>query len=253
MALICTCCLFLPARSLAQKQPVPQLDKMPVDLETTLALSALPAHLRPAATVYLLDPAKGFYIAHRGSNGFICFISRTEWEWGEFRNDVFAPMGYDAEGARTIFPVYRDVAAMRASGKFTALQVKDTVINRMRKGIYGAPARAGISYMLAPIMRVYTGKPGDKTVMTMSMPHYMPYAPYITDADIGTDPHSENGPWLVNSGNAILGDRKGPYGYIIIPASAAVTTKIKADGSDLLKRLADYSPYLKLDAGSMHH
>ncbi|MHA4809013.1 hypothetical protein ACX0G9_12945 [Flavitalea flava] len=30
---------------------------MPVSLETDFALSALPAHLREGATVYLLDPA----------------------------------------------------------------------------------------------------------------------------------------------------------------------------------------------------
>ncbi|HVW59670.1 MAG TPA: hypothetical protein VHC48_06540, partial [Puia sp.] len=52
----------------------------PAGLETELALSALPPHLRAAATVYLLDPAKGYYIAQHGSNGFVCFIDRTDWE-----------------------------------------------------------------------------------------------------------------------------------------------------------------------------
>lgn len=226
---------------------------MPADLETSLALSALPAHLRAAATVYLLDPAKGYYVAHRGSNGFICFVTRTDWEWGEFRKDVFAPMGYDAEGARTIFPLYRDPAAMRASGKFTPQQIKDTMVSRIRKGVYRAPARGGISYMLAPIMRVYTGKPGDRTVMTMSMPHYMFYAPYASDPDVGTDPNAQKGPWLINAGNAVLGERKGPEGYFIMPADDKTTAKIVNDGKDLLQRLAAYSPYLKLDAGAMHH
>jgi hypothetical protein len=70
-----------------------------------------------------------------------------------------------------IFPVYRDVAAMRASGKLTALQIK-AMIKQFHKEIYKAPASGGVSYMLAPIMRVYTGKSGDETVMTMNMPHY---------------------------------------------------------------------------------
>jgi len=251
--MICTCCLFLSSRSLAQKQAGRELEKMPVDLETTLALSALPAHLRSAATVYLLDPAKGYYAVQKGSNGFICFVARTDWEWGEFRKDVFAPMGYDAEGARTIWALYRDPAAMRASGKFTPQQVKDSMVNGIRKGIYRAPSRGGISYMLAPVMRVYTGKPGDETVMTMNMPHYMFYAPYTSASDVGTDQNSQNGPWLINSGNTVLGERKGPEGYLIMPADEEVKAKIMKDGKDLLRRLAEYSPYFKMDAGAMHH
>src|SRR5580692_268719 len=135
--LLLTCNLSVLCR--AQTPSARQLDKMPADLETQLALSALPTHLRAAATVYLLDPATGYYVAQKGSNGFICFVTRTDWEWGEFRKDVFAPMAYDAEGARTIFPLYRDPAAMRASGKFTPQQVKDTMVSRIHKGIYKAP------------------------------------------------------------------------------------------------------------------
>src|ERR1700739_5006082 len=111
--LLCGFGLFLSAPGRAQKSTKWELDKMPADLETELALRALPPNLRSAATVYLLDPAKGYYVARRGSNGFVCFITRTNWEWGEFRQDLFAPMAYDPEGARTIWPLYRDVAAMR--------------------------------------------------------------------------------------------------------------------------------------------
>ena len=107
--------------------------------------------------------------------------------------------------------------------------------------------------MLAPVMRVYTGKPGDEMVMTMNMPHYMFYAPYTTDQDVGINPNSPNGPWLVNPGNTVLGERKGPHGYLIMPASDAAKAKIIADGKDLLSRLADYSRYFKVDPGSMHH
>lgn len=228
-----------------------RLDKMPADLETALALSALPADLQAGATVYLLDPAKGYYVGRPGSNGFICFISRTEWEWAEFRKDLFAPISYDAEGARTIFPLYRDAAAMRASGKFTALQIRDIMIGRIKKRIYVAPARTGISYMLAPIMRVYTGSADDKTVMTMSMPHYMVYAPYVRNSDLGINPNSPEGPWLVNPGNTVLGQGKGPYGYIIMPAREKEAAKIVANNKGLLKRLADYSPFLKVEAGGM--
>src|ERR1700753_2523249 len=115
LLLFLTSCL--PLISLAQSSGSWQLDKMPADLETDLALSSLPPNLRADATVYLLDPARGYYTARQGSKRFVCCVTRTNWEWNEFRQDLYAPMGYDAEGARTIYPMYRDAAAMRASGK----------------------------------------------------------------------------------------------------------------------------------------
>ena len=99
--------LLINAQSFAQKPAGGQLEKMPANLETDYALSALPPQLRPGATVYLLDPAKGYYVARKGSNGFICFVMRTAWEWAEFRNDIITAISYDAEGAKRIFPILR--------------------------------------------------------------------------------------------------------------------------------------------------
>jgi len=230
-----------------------KLETIPVNLETEFALSALPAHLRKDATVYLLDTEKGYYIARQGSNGFICFVARTEWEWAEFRKDLTTPISYDAEGAKTIFPVYQDVAAMRASGKFTALQIKDSIIDRINKGIYKAPSRPGISYMLAPIMRVYPAMPDNKNIVTMSMPHYMFYAPYITNTDVGIKPDAHQGPMLVNPDQWVLGERKGPHGYIILPADEAEKAKIMDESKELVKRLVAYKAYFKVNPGGMHH
>lgn len=235
--------LLLPSMAFCQETAATKLEKWPPDLERDFALSALPPHLRKEATVYLLDPAKGYYIAKKGTNGFICYIERTSWEWGVFRKDVAAPISYDAEGARTIFTVVMDVAAMRASGKYTAKQIQSIVIDKIRKGIYKAPSRSGISYMLAPLMRVYPGLPPNNQVMSMSMPHYMFYAPYINNADIGGD--TTHGPFVNNPSNSVLGDGKGPYGFIIMPAGKAEQAAIVKAGSDLLKRLAAYKPYLK--------
>src|SRR6516225_4636056 len=74
------------------------LDKMPADLETEYALSALPPHLREHATVYLLDPEKGYYMARQGTNGFFTFVNRTEWEHEEFVQDLYEPISYDSAG-----------------------------------------------------------------------------------------------------------------------------------------------------------
>jgi hypothetical protein len=247
-----TVVLLISIQIFAQGTADWQLEKMPVDLETDYALSALPPHLRSDATVYLLDPQKGYYVAHQGSNGYICFISRTEWEWSEYRNDLCTPISYDAEGAKAIFPVYLDVAAMRASGKYNAAQVKDSIMHRINTGVYKAPSKPGISYMLAPVMRVYPGKPDNKQPITVSMPHYMLYVPYLTE-DNARYKQSTDGLILANPGNSVLGDGKGPFGYIIIPASATERAVIVEDGKDLLTRLAAYKAYLKAEPGAGHH
>lgn len=245
--------LFVAAQSFAQKPAAPALDKMPADLETDYALSALPPQLRPGATIYLLDPAKGYYVSRKGSNGFICFVTRTAWEWAEFRNDIFTAISYDAEGARVIFPVFQDAESMRASGKFTALQVRNIILDRIKKGIYKAPARSGISYMLGPLMRTYPGTPAKHDVMTMQMPHYMFYAPYVTNEDIGNIPDGQaDGPSVIAPEQMFLGKKKAPYGYIILPAGQMERAKIVADNKVLLKRLADYRPFLKT-GNTMHH
>ena len=49
-----------------------KLDRMPESLETRHVLSAIPPHLRDAATVYLLDPDKGYYVSRKGTNGISC-------------------------------------------------------------------------------------------------------------------------------------------------------------------------------------
>jgi len=222
-----------------------KLEKMPADLETDFALSSLPPHVRNAATVYLLDPEKGYYIGRKGTNGFICFLVRTEWVTDEFRQDLYTAISYDPEGAKAIFPSWADAAAMRASGRFTASQIKDTMTTRFASGFYKAPARPGISYMLAPVMRTYTGEGSSRHVATFSMPHYMFYAPYLTEADIGGNSPS--------GGPLVLGNGKDPHGYIIVPAGSMEKAKMNTENASLLKRLIAYRSYLDPGAGEMHH
>lgn len=251
-ALLSMLLLFISLQGLAQGTGDWRLEKMPADLETDFALSALPLHLRNDATVYLLDPQKGYYVGRQGSNGYICFVDRTDWEWSEFRDDVCAAISYDAEGARTIFPVYMDVAAMRASGKYLATQIRDSIIRGINAGVYKAPSKPGISYMLAPIMRVYPGGPDIKEPITVKMPHYMLYAPYLSEKNARYK-EGTSGLFLANPDNAILGDGKGPEGYIIIPAGEKEKAVILEDGKDLLKRLAAYKPFFKTETAAEHH
>jgi hypothetical protein len=84
-----------------------KLEKMPEPLEKRFALSALPPHLRDAATTYALDLQKGYVVDRKGTNGFSCIVMRTEWSWPElaFRDDIFVPICYDDEGSKKMLPV----------------------------------------------------------------------------------------------------------------------------------------------------
>ncbi|MBS0199851.1 MAG: hypothetical protein JSR70_05325 [Proteobacteria bacterium] len=182
----------------------PRLAPMPAALESRFALSALPPALRGDATVFLLDPSKGYRLAHQGANGVSCLVERTVWEWNELRDDVFVPLCYDKAGSDTLLKVIMDVAAMRATGK-DAAAIKTEVERRYRAKIYHAPLKAGLSYMVAPLMRAKG--PPDFKLHTMAMPHLMFYAPGVINADIAAkpdlaDPASLQWPFVDQQGNA---------------------------------------------------
>jgi hypothetical protein len=225
------------------------LEKMPADLETDYALSALPPHLRGHATVYLLDPKKGYYMERKGTNGFSAFVNRTEFERSNFAPDVYEPISYDSAGSIAYLAPFFDVAAMRASGKFSPSQILDSIVNRVKSGIYKPASRVGVSYMLEPIMRIQH----EQGIVNEVMPHYMFYAPYLEDHDIGgrwvTGGHS---PFMVNSGEA-LDKAHSIFNFIIIAAGESEKAKILEDNKDLMRRLAEYKPYLKIETGNVAH
>ncbi len=236
-------------QSFGQKSADWKLEKMPARLETDFALSALPTHLRDAATVYLLDPDKGYYIARQGTNGFSTFINRTDWEWAEFGQDTYAAISYDAEGAKTYLPVFFAVAEMRATGKYSPAQIRDTILKRVKDGTYKAPSRTGLSYMLCPILR--TRPDSASGVITMVMPHYMFYAPGVDNNDIGGvwDAHS---PYAISS-QGLLDKEHSIFNYIILPAGDTEKARIIEENKDLLQRLAAYQPYFRINPGAASH
>jgi hypothetical protein len=161
------------------------IEPMPAKLETQFALSAVPPALRDKATVYLLDPKKGYQLSKQGTSGVTCIVQRTVWEMSDFRDDIYIPLCYDAAGTKTYLKVIMDAAALRAQG-MTPAALKAEIGDRYKNKIYAVPEKAGLSYMVAPLMR--TIGPPDLKVHTMAMPHLMFYAPGITNADIGAVP-----------------------------------------------------------------
>jgi hypothetical protein len=167
------------------------LTPLPRDLETELALSALPRHLRDSATVYVLNPAKGFEVARKGTNGFHAFVARTgddafqgTWPLTVYRDDILYPISYDAAGAKENMRVFFDAAEMQAKGT-PPQELKKLIQQRYATHYYKAPERSGVSYMMSPILRTYTNPEHDETVATTINPHVMHYEPNLTNADIG--------------------------------------------------------------------
>jgi hypothetical protein len=218
----------------------PKLEKMPESLEVRFALSALPPHLRDGATTYALDPQRGYAVDRQGTNGFSCIVMRTEWSWPQlaFRDDIFVPICYDDEGSKKMLPVWVDAAKLRARG-LGPRQVYEETMKKVANGTYEKPARAGISYMIAPFMRTYPS-PDATDVVTMSMPHYMSYDPNVKDADTGGKPLSQY-PFALPQG-------PGPHDVIILLVGQAEKTKILADSADLLSELCSYRKFLCLDS-----
>ena len=104
------------APALRGQAPGTTIDRMPEQLETRFALSALPPALRDKATVFLLDPAKGYQLSRQGTNGLTCLVQRTAWEMADFRNDIYVPLCYDAVGTKAHLRVMMDADALRAQG-----------------------------------------------------------------------------------------------------------------------------------------
>src|SRR5260370_41214839 len=97
-----------------------KLEPLPRDLEIQLALSAIPPPLRDNATVYVLNPAKGFEVARNGGNGFHALVARTgddtfrgTWPLKEYRDDILYPISFDEAGAKAQMRVFFDAAEMQ--------------------------------------------------------------------------------------------------------------------------------------------
>jgi len=211
-----------------------KIEPLPRDLEIQLALSALPSHLRDSATVYILNPGKGFEIARNGTNGFYTFVARTgddtfrgSWPFTEYRDDILYPISFDAAGAKQQMRVFFDAAEMQAKGT-SPVELKKTVKERFKTGYYKAPERVGISYMLSPILRTYWNPEESDAVATMNYPHVMYYAPNVSNEDIGGGKLGGLYPFVI---------MPGPHGYMIHPIDLTERAVINKEYEEMLGRL----------------
>ena len=217
-----------------------ELVELPLDLEVELALSALPEELQAEATIYVRDPERGFVVHREGSNGWATFVARTsvrfygaDWEY-DYPSDQIIPQAHDAVGMAHHVVPYFDIEKMRIQG-VPAAQAKARIRARFADGTYTAPDQGGMSYMLAPIHRAYMQPTASDLVATVSFPHYMPYAPHMSEAAIGAmDPHRRSG---------ILGHGEqdsGPHGYLYFMVQPDQADAIRAKYADLLTQLCEH-------------
>jgi len=217
-----------------------KIEPLPRDLEIELALSALPPHLRDNATVYVLNPDKGFEVARKGTNGFHTFVARTgddtmrgNWPLTKYRDDILYPVSFDQAGAKAQMPVFFDIAEMQAKGTPPG-ELKKIIQDRFKSGYYKAPQRAGVSYMLSPILRTYfnpeeSGEEID-SVITMNFPHVMYYAPNVSNEDIGGVKPGPNimYPFVI---------MPGPHGFMIHGIDLTERAAINKEYEEMLARL----------------
>ena len=183
--------LTLAASAQQMSKEMKNVEPLPRDLAIQLALSSLPPHLRKNATVYVLDPDKGFEVAKKGTNGFHALVARTgddamrgTWPLTKYRDDILYPIAFDPAGAKAQMRVFLDIAKMQASGTAPE-KLKRIIQHRYKSKYYKEPERFGIAYMLSPILRTYTNPDADENVLTANVPHVMYFAPNVTDKDVG--------------------------------------------------------------------
>jgi hypothetical protein len=181
----------------AASQPIPLIDRQ---REIALALSACPAAIAEKAGVYVLEAA-GYVQAQESRNGFTAIVQHSVPGAQE-------PQCMDAEGARTLLPRMLKVAELRAQGK-SSDEIRRFVADAFARGIFQPPSRVGIDYMLSTENVV----PDDKGVIAPFPPHVMFYAPFMTNADIGSEGQVGGGP-------AFIAAQGTPYALIIVPVPA---------------------------------
>jgi hypothetical protein len=222
-----------------------RIEPLPKELEIQLALSALPPHLRDNATVYVLNPDKGFEVVRRGTNGFHTFVARTGddtfrgcWPLTEYRNDILYPVSFDAAGAKAQMRVFFDAAEMQAKGTPPG-QLKKIIKERFQMQYYKAPERGGVSYMVSPILRTYVNPDENDDVRTANLPHIMYYAPYVSNEDIGGKPPSIqfDGYRMIVRGFYPFVIMPGPYGYMIQFLDLKERAAINIEYGEMLARL----------------
>jgi len=199
MISVLTASLAAVAAQPAQGQLPKLMDR---DKEIALALSSCPASVADKAAVYVLEKT-GYVKARESQNGFTAIVQHA-------LPGSQDPQCMDAEGTRTFLPRYLKVAELRAQGR-TPEEIRRFVADAFAKGVFRAPTRPGVDYMLSSENLTPNSK-GDAVPFP---PHLMFYAPYLTNADLGLDGSLD--PDGNPAGVAFVAGEGSPHALIIVP------------------------------------
>jgi hypothetical protein len=193
--------------------------RLPEDEEIRMALEAGPQHLRAAATVYVFGDA-GYRKVREGTNGFTCLVNRDGNQAGD--KDL-KPTCWDAEGSRTIVPVMLYVGEQIAKSA-SPEEIKRRVESGFASGRFSSPTRTGIAYML--LGDVGVDPQTQRVTRTLFPPHYMIYAPGVTNADIGVAQSSAAGAYALPSVYAgYSGGARTAYIIVLAPPRPATPSE----------------------------
>jgi hypothetical protein len=228
----------------------PGIEALPRDVEIELAASALPKHVRDNATIYVLDPRKGFEVARKGTNEFHALVARTgddafrgSWPLDKYSEDQLYPISFDSAGAKAHMRVFFDAAQAQAKG-MPAAELQKLMQERFKTGYYKPPARAGISYMLAPLLRTYDDPETSPKMSTASHPHVMYFAPNVSAEEIGSAELGGVYPHII---------MPGPHGLIVQALDTKEKAAINKQHAGLLQKLCKLKQAWCLPKEQEHH
>ena len=151
-------------------------------VEIALARSAAPASVSKDATVLVLG-RHGYRIAIKGSNGFVCMVSRAlvgAFDWPEHWNPkIRGAECLNAPAARAILPIAEMRTALAFAGDSVA-EIMSKIRASLDRGAIPALGPGAMSYMMA--QGSYLTDEGDH-----NMPHVMFYVPIADPSAWGAD------------------------------------------------------------------
>ena len=137
---------------------------------------------------------------------------------------------YRLAGKENVFAIGRYPEVDLKGARSDRDAAKKIIKDRYNTGVYQAPERAGISYMLSPLLRAYQNLEQDNTIGTFNFPHYMFYAPNVHNEDIGGSVPAGTYPWAF---------RPGPHGYIILRVGEKEIADINEEHEGMLARVCE--------------
>lgn len=226
--------ICLATQAMAQEKPLPLPQLLPKPLETALALSAAPEHLRDEASVYLLERG-GYVLARQGSNGFVCLVRRAGVTPSVFY-DIIAPMCFDAEGSKTLLPAIFEQTRLLEAKKNPA-QVLAKIEAGFADGTYQTP-RAGINYMLSAANFLPDRRnPGH---VFHYLPHWMFHAPGMSRKDAGQAERLN-----IFGQEAFVTPPGKPWSFLVVPMGKTEREQVAKNQADLVAKAKTYVRFAK--------